>query len=161
VRTWTDLAQLAERAVALRQAATDRHAITLRAPSPLEAEVDSLQVEEVLINLLDNAVKFSPAGGPIDVAVRSIEDGDAEIAVRDHGLGIGPHDRERVFDRFFRAHAGEHLSGLGLGLFLARQIVGLHGGRIWAEAPPDGGTRMVVRLPVRSPDPAADVEAGR
>jgi signal transduction histidine kinase len=154
-RTRTDLVRLAERAVALMQATTDRHAIMLQAPSPVAAEVDPLRVEEVLINLLDNAVKFSPAGGAIDVTVRAVGDGEAEIAVRDHGVGISPPDRERIFERLYQAHAETHLSGLGLGLFLARQIIELHNGRIWVEAPLDGGTSIVVRLPMRSADAAA------
>jgi signal transduction histidine kinase len=87
--------------------------------------------------------------------VRAVGDGEAEIAVRDHGVGISPPDRERIFERLYQAHAETHLSGLGLGLFLARQIIELHNGRIWVEAPLDGGTRIVVRLPMRSADAAA------
>jgi signal transduction histidine kinase len=157
-RTRTNLAELAEHAVALIQATTDRHAITLRA-APVEAEVDPLRVEQVLVNLLDNAVKFTPGGGAIEVTLRAVEEAAAEIAVRDHGLGIPAEQRERVFERFSQAHAEAHLSGMGLGLFVVRQIVGLHGGSIRVEAPPDGGTRMVVRLPVRAPEPEAEAGA--
>ena len=153
-RTRTDLAQLAEHAVALIQAATDRHAISLRAV-PVEAEVDPLRVEQVLINLLDNAVKFSPSGGPIEVTVRALDEDAAEIAVRDHGVGIPAEHRERVFERYHQAHADAHLSGMGLGLFVAREIVELHGGSMRVEAPPDGGTRIRLRLPVRPPEPGA------
>jgi signal transduction histidine kinase len=156
-RTRTNLADLAEHAVALIQATTDRHVITLRA-IPVEAEVDALRVEQALVNLLDNAVKFSPGGGAIDVTLRAVEEAAAEIAVRDHGLGIPVEQRERVFERFSQAHAETHLSGMGLGLFLVRQIVELHGGSIRVEAPPDGGARMVVRLPVRPAE--SETEAG-
>jgi signal transduction histidine kinase len=72
--------------------------------------------------------------------------------VRDHGLGIPPEHRPHIFDRFYQAHAGGPLTsmaGMGLGLYISRQIVELHGGTIDAEFPDDGGTRFVVMLPVR------------
>jgi signal transduction histidine kinase len=143
-----DLVQAVERVVQLMQAATDRHTITVRASELVEGDIDPIALDEVLINLLDNALKFSPAGGEIDVIVQRIGD-QAEVSVRDHGVGIAPEHRERVFDRFYMAHNTDHLSGLGIGLFLARQVVDMHGGRIWVEAPDDGGTRVVVRLPVQ------------
>jgi signal transduction histidine kinase len=68
--------------------------------------------------------------------------------VRDHGLGIAAGKRKHIFERFYQAHAAGYRSGLGLGLYISRQIVELHGGRIRAEFPRGGGTRFVVRLPV-------------
>jgi signal transduction histidine kinase len=82
-------------------------------------------------------------------------DGVAELAVRDHGLGIPPERRERLFERFYQAHADGHRSGMGLGLYLCRQIVGQHGGTLRAEFPEDGGTRFVLALPLGPADPAA------
>jgi signal transduction histidine kinase len=70
------------------------------------------------------------------------------IAVRDHGLGIPPEKREHIFERFYQAHGDGYRSGLGLGLYISSQIVELHGGRIAAEFPEDGGSRFVVRLPL-------------
>jgi signal transduction histidine kinase len=67
--------------------------------------------------------------------------------LRDHGIGIPPDRRSRIFERFYQAHADDHASGIGLGLYISRQIVGLHGGQLEAEFPPDGGTRFIVRLP--------------
>ena len=148
-RTRMEVVQAVERVVQLMQAATDRHTIRLRASEVIESEIDAVALDEVLINVLDNAVKFSPAGGEIEVTVDRIDD-EAQIAVRDHGIGIQTEQRERVFDQFYRAHGTDHLSGLGVGLFLARQVVNMHGGRIWVEAPDGGGTRVVVRLPVSS-----------
>jgi signal transduction histidine kinase len=70
------------------------------------------------------------------------------LAVRDHGPGIPPERRPRLFERFTHAHADDYVSGLGLGLFISRHVVELHGGQIDAEFPDDGGTRFVVRLPL-------------
>ncbi len=110
------------------------------------AEMDPLRIEQVLTNLLDNASKFSPPGTAIEV--RLVEDGDAlECAVRDHGVGIPEEHRKGIFARYHQAHAQSHESGLGLGLYVSRQIVELHQGSIRVEFPADGGTRFVVRLP--------------
>jgi signal transduction histidine kinase len=129
------------------RARTSRHDLVLSAPPEVRAFVDALRLEQVLTNLLDNAIKFSPQGGRIDVEVAALDDGRVRLAVRDRGLGIPPEHRGRIFERFHQAHAAEHRSGLGLGLYVSRGIVELHGGRIWAEFPPDGGTRFVVTLP--------------
>ena len=71
-----------------------------------------------------------------------------ELAVRDRGPGILPANRGQIFERYFQAHAQGHRNGLGLGLYISRQIVELHGGRISAEFPADGGTRIVSRIPL-------------
>jgi signal transduction histidine kinase len=113
----------------------------------VRAAVDALRLEQVIANLLDNALKFSPDGGRIEVELSTPTAGTVCLAVRDYGLGIPPERRGRIFDRFYQAHAEEHRSGLGVGLYVSRGIVQLHGGRIWAEFPPDGGTRFVVSLP--------------
>ena len=145
----TDVVALVEQVVSATQARDEGHAITLAAPPSIEAEVDPLRLEQVLTNLLDNAIKYSPDGGPIEVAVsRSM--GDAlEIAVRDHGVGIPAEKRALIFERFYQAHGNGHKSGLGLGLYVSREIVELHGGEITAEFPSDGGSRFVVGLPSR------------
>jgi signal transduction histidine kinase len=79
--------------------------------------------------------------------------GTLHIEVADRGLGIAPEHRERVFDRFYRAHPDHRISGMGLGLYISRQIVELHGGTLKAQHPERGGTRMVVRLPVGQGEP--------
>ena len=150
-RARADRAALAARAAARAQARTGRHALRVAAPGPVWAEVDPGRLEQVLANLLDNAIAYSPDGGPIDVELVRPGPGTARLAVRDRGLGIPPERRARVFERFYRAHAGEHLSGLGLGLHLSRAIVAQHGGAIRAEFPEDGGTRFVVTLPALPP----------
>lgn len=79
------------------------------------------------------------------------------LAVRDHGIGIPPEHRAGIFGRFYQVHAGSHLSGLGIGLHVSRQIAELHGGTIEVECPEDGGTRFVVTLP-RKARPAVCIE---
>jgi PAS domain S-box-containing protein/excisionase family DNA binding protein len=144
----TDLAALVQQVVADAQARSDRHTVTLAAPEILESAFDSLRLEQVFCNLLDNAIKYSPGGGRIEVMLARHGPAVAELSVRDHGLGIPPDKRGRIFERFYQAHGEGHRSGLGLGLFISRQIVELHGGEIWAEFPDDGGARFVVRLPL-------------
>jgi signal transduction histidine kinase len=143
-----DLAVLVGQVVSGAREQSARHGILLRSPGLIEAQVDPLRIEQVLTNLLDNAVKFSPDGGTIEVALAPLGRTAVELSVRDHGLGIPPERRGEIFNRFYQAHATSHRSGMGLGLYISRQIVELHGGDISAEFPPDGGTRFIVRLPL-------------
>jgi PAS domain S-box-containing protein len=149
-----DLALLVEQVVDRARMMTQRHQITLDAPPHIAAVVDELRLEQVLTNLVDNAIKYSPAGGAIKVTLREAPPGWAELSVRDHGLGIPPERRHHIFERFYQAHEGGHRIGLGLGLYISRQIVQLHGGSIEPEFPADGGTRFVVRLPLANRAPS-------
>ena len=98
-------------------------------------------LERAVGNLLDNAAKWSPAGGEVEVAVR-----DGRLIVRDHGPGIADEDLPYVFDRFYRARAARGLPGSGLGLAIVRQVAESHGGGVVAERAEGGGTRMVLTL---------------
>jgi two-component system sensor histidine kinase MprB len=98
-------------------------------------------IERAISNLLDNAAKWSPPGGAIEVTVR-----DGEVIVRDHGPGIDPEDLPFVFDRFYRAPAARGLPGSGLGLAIVRQVAEAHGGSVTAEPAEGGGTRMRLKL---------------
>ena len=100
------------------------------------------RLERAVSNLLDNAAKWSPAGGSIDIAVRA-----GEVEVRDRGPGIAPEDAPFVFDRFYRAPAARSLPGSGLGLAIVRQVAEAHGGSIVAGPAEGGGTTMTLRLP--------------
>lgn len=153
-RTPTDLAELAERLVATFRTRTSKHTLVLAAAPGLVVDIDAVGIEQVVSNLLDNAIKYSPNGGQIDVEVGRTDEEHACVAVRDRGLGIPPEKREAIFQRFFQAHADDHRSGLGLGLYICRQIVALHDGEITAEFPPDGGTRFMVTLPTPATAPA-------
>jgi two-component system sensor histidine kinase MprB len=98
-------------------------------------------IERALANLLDNAAKWSPPGGEVEVGVE-----DGTVTVRDHGPGIDEEDLPYVFDRFYRARSARGLSGSGLGLAIVRQVAEAHGGAVVAERADGGGTRVVLRL---------------
>jgi signal transduction histidine kinase len=147
-RAEVDLVALVSGVVEMAQALHPMHTLTLQTPPRLVALVDAVRLEQVLTNLLDNATKFSPDGGPVEVIL--VEEGALVcITVRDHGLGVPEELRAHLFERFYQAHSREYRSGMGLGLYITRRIVELHGGTISAEFPPDGGARMVVCLPAR------------
>jgi two-component system sensor histidine kinase KdpD len=107
---------------------------------------DSALIEQVLINLLENATKYSPAGTPIDVDAR-VQDDKVLVAVSDRGPGVAPQDAERVFEKFYRVRQGEG-GGVGLGLTICRGIVAAHGGKIWVESRPGGGASFQFTLPL-------------
>ncbi|MFI0784212.1 sensor histidine kinase [Streptomyces lydicus] len=104
------------------------------------------RLTRLLTNLLDNAAKFSPPGGPVDTELRLVSD-ELHLTVRDHGPGIAPGDLPHVFDRFYRAEAARALPGSGLGLAMARQIARAHGAELTAEAAPGGGALFRLRIP--------------
>jgi len=148
-RASTDLTDLAERLVAAFTLRTTRHTFTLTAEPGIVADVDADGMERVLSNLLDNALKYSPDGGQIDVAVARADSNHFRLSVRDHGIGIPPDKRDAIFERFYQAHSAEYRSGLGLGLYITHQIVALHDGTIDLESPADGGARFVVVAPIK------------
>jgi signal transduction histidine kinase len=126
--------------------------LVLEAPAgPVWVSADADRIQQVLANLIDNARKHSPVVEPVEVTVTSA-DGEAHVTVRDRGAGIPDEALERIFDKFVRGR-GESVTGTGLGLYISRQIVSAHGGRIWAESEGGGATFHVV-LPLVTGDPA-------
>jgi signal transduction histidine kinase len=124
----------------------------LEAEGALVAQVDPIRIRQLLEHLIDNAIKFSPAGS--EVGVRVAAQGDqVRIEVRDAGIGIPSNEVEQVFERFHRASNVDdrRFAGLGLGLYLSRGIVEQHGGHIWLKANPGGGTTASVTLPMVAP----------
>ncbi len=107
------------------------------------------QIEAVLVNLLNNAVKYSPQGGRIQVSA-VLEDGEAVVTVRDEGIGIPQEKQARIFERFYRAHAGtpDDYGGVGIGLHLTRELLARHGGRIWFTSQEGAGTAFSFALPL-------------
>jgi two-component system sensor histidine kinase KdpD len=110
---------------------------------------DSVLIEQVLINLLENATKYTPPGAPVDIGAR-VHDEVLEVEVSDRGPGVAKQDRERVFEKFYRARESEG-GGVGLGLTICRGIVNAHGGRIWVEDRPGGGASFRFTLPLQAP----------
>lgn len=111
---------------------------------------DRDRVDQVLLNLVHNAIKFTPTGGIISLCARRA--GDAiEFQVRDSGVGVDPEDMPRLFERFYKADRARHSQGTGLGLAIAKHIVQVHGGTIWAEPNAPRGTVFIVRLPIAGP----------
>jgi len=149
-----DLAKEVQR-VALRLAETDEtHEILVTFPGDFPPVMgDPEKIDEVLMNLIENAIKFSPQGGSVTVE-GSVSDDEVLVSVGDHGVGIGARDRDRIFDLFYRATdtAASQFPGTGLGLHICRNLVHAHGGRIWVDSEPGLGSRFTFTLPIRRDD---------
>jgi len=122
--------------------------LTVDAPADVTVAADRTRLEQVAANLIDNAVKYTPAGGRVDVEVRR-EHGAAILRVRDTGPGILPDELPRIFDRLFRGDRSRAERGLGLGLSLVRAIVQAHGGTVSVESEPGKGSVFTVSLPTQ------------
>ncbi|MDO8690716.1 MAG: ATP-binding protein [Dehalococcoidia bacterium] len=157
-REVTDVTELVRAVVENTQPASPRHRLVLHALSGVVASVDPLRLEQVVTNLVNNAIKYCPNGGQIDVEVTRRDAGAFQIAVTDRGIGISPEHRDRIFDRFYQAHADGHFGGMGLGLYISREIVKLHGGHIALDFPDEERTRFRVVLPVSTGEGRASAE---
>ena len=115
-------------------------------PRPLVASVDAGRLQQVLVNLLENAVRYSPAGSNVTVCLARGARATARIEVRDAGPGLPADEQERIFDRFVRGAASEGTSGLGLGLYLCRAIVEQHGGTIGVDSAPGAGATFWIDI---------------
>ena len=156
-----DLVDLATR-TAEELRLTTSHTITVRAEHTGSAgtvvvPADRRRIVQVLTNLLQNAIRYSPTGGEIKVTVRRAPrpDGDGDqaiLAVSDNGIGIAPTDLPHVFSRFYQVAGGRlhrGVRGLGIGLYIAREIVERHGGAIWVESAENEGSTFYVTLPIK------------
>jgi two-component system sensor histidine kinase KdpD len=114
-------------------------------------------IEQVLVNLLDNAVKYTPPGSPITLAAWATED-TVIVEVADRGPGLPLGAEECIFDKFYRVPGAAMPSGTGLGLTICRDIVAAHGGRMWAENRPGGGTAVQFTLPLTGTPPQVVLE---
>jgi two-component system sensor histidine kinase KdpD len=131
------------------------HPITSRLAQELPlVPIDEILMEQVFINLLENAVKHTPAGTPVEVSAW-IENALVVVEVADAGHGIPPGSEEAIFRKFYRAPDADHASGAGLGLTICRGIIAAHGGRIWVEPRPGGGAAFRFTLPLQGPPIAA------
>jgi signal transduction histidine kinase len=134
--------------------------VPAKAPAPVIVDQD--RMDQVFENLLGNAVKYSPSGGSVVIQIAT-EGGQAHVSVTDKGIGIAPDELKNVFNLFYRSpdpRAG-HVGGLGLGLFISREIVTRHGGRMWAESGGTGSTfHVVLPLADASQTPEVTVRGG-
>ena len=153
-RSTTNVVLLVQRVVAHVQRTTTRHQIAVHTTQPsLLADLDPGRIEQVVTNLLDNAVKYSPQGGPITIILRADEATQKVwISVQDQGIGIPAHQQAQIFGRFMRAVNAQAwgIHGTGLGLHLSRELAEQHGGQLWFESEEGARTTFFLTLPLAS-----------
>jgi two-component system phosphate regulon sensor histidine kinase PhoR len=120
-------------------------------PSSLAVQADRDYLEQILINLLDNAIKYTPEGGRVTVSAIERDSKDIQFSVEDNGIGIPKEDLSRIFERFYRVDKGrsKELGGTGLGLSIVKHLVQAHGGRVWVESQIGKGSTFYLTLPKR------------
>jgi signal transduction histidine kinase len=131
-------------------AAARQVALRAEAPPTLAGNADADAVRQIVLNLLDNAVKYGPAGQTVTLSLQAVG-GRARLIVDDEGEGIPPADRERIWERFFRLprdRGSSSAAGTGIGLAVVRELSALHGGRAWVESAPTGGARFIIDWPL-------------
>ena len=151
-----DLDSLLDDAADRARASSAKHVIVCRLDGRPAVQCDPDRIAQVIANLLSNAIKYSPDGGEITVT-STVRDGLVDVSVRDHGVGIAPEFVERLFNRYERYEkTSNRILGTGLGLAITRQIVEMHGGKIWVESEPGNGSDFHFTLPLVAV-PAAEV----
>ncbi|HET7076436.1 MAG TPA: GAF domain-containing protein [Chloroflexia bacterium] len=145
-----DLVAIVRQAVEAAQALSSSHRFLVQTPPTLPGVFDATRIEQVLTNLLSNAVKYAPGDTEVRVTVTTTEPREALVQVADEGPGLSAEDQAQLFQRFYRAESVRHnpQTGLGLGLYISRQIVELHGGRIWVESTLGAGSVFQFTLPL-------------
>lgn len=156
-KAWYDLGALVEEVLGRLRLDQRGRRVVLRVEGELPpVHLDYVEIDQVLTNLIENAVKYTPPFQPIEIGVRRV-DGQVEVEVKDRGPGIAPAALPRVFEPFYRAADHRRCQGTGLGLAVARGLVEAHGGRIWVENAPEGGARFVFTVPlIDTKTPSAD-----
>lgn len=150
-REEVDLTEVVESCVVMLQPLAWERRVRLRYEMGDEAvmvEADPVLLEQAISNVMANAIRYSPEGEEVTISLEPGGEGDIILTVEDRGPGIPSHQRERVFDKFYRGPQAASGEGMGLGLCIARSVVEAHGGSIWIEDAPAGGTRMRMRLPL-------------
>lgn len=156
---WYDLGSLVEEVVGRLRFLTSAHKVSVDvAPDLPPLQFDYVEIDQVLTNLLENAIKYTPPGCEIRISVRKAN-GVAEVAVSDNGPGIPADAMPRLFDAFYRGRSDRRPQGSGLGLAVAKGLVQAHGGRIWAVNEPGGGARFTFTLPISAAAEATDIPA--
>jgi two-component system sensor histidine kinase KdpD len=155
-KEWHAMEEIVGAALARLDDRLREHPVTthIAADLPL-VPLGSMLIEQVLVNLLENAIKYTPPGSPIEISAQ-ITDGHVLVQVADRGPGIPSGDQERIFDKFYRARPTG--GGVGLGLTVCRGIVQAHGGRIWARNREGGGAVFEFTLPLEGKPPEVKPE---
>jgi signal transduction histidine kinase len=165
-REAADVAELVAPVLRTHQLAAERAGLGFTADLPADLPllcVDESRIQQVLQNLVMNAIKFTPAPGAVTISA-ALEPGALRLAVRDSGPGVAPEDQLRIFERFYQSEsvAKGNTAGYGLGLAIAKLIVEQHGGRIWVESPPSGGAMFAFTVPLlQDGAPCPPVESHR
>jgi two-component system, OmpR family, phosphate regulon sensor histidine kinase PhoR len=150
--TFVDLPPLINRVVGRIEPQALNHRIVLDMPEDMEPVLaEAAKIEQVLLNLLGNAIKYSPEGGEVSLSVKRLKE-KSMVSVTDHGIGIPREQLPHIFDKYHRAAVGGEggVRGAGLGLFVTKSIVEAHGGRIWAESREGEGTTVIFTIPLAS-----------
>ena len=156
-KDWNSLEEVVGAALRRGEARLVGHPVTTSFPQDLPlVRVDGVLIEQVLINLLENAAKYSPPTGSVDVAA-TVKDGAIVTEVADRGPGIPPGEATRIFEKFYQIDPDRE-GGVGLGLTICRGIIEAHGGRIWAESRSGGGSLFRFTLPVETHQPVVEPE---
>jgi len=155
---WTPLEEVVGAALNRREMATEAHRVRVSLPEDLPlVAMDGVLMEQLLLNLLDNALKYSPPGSPVDIKAWAAGK-SLTLSVSDQGPGIPEGEEERIFEKLARGQAASNRPGAGLGLAICKGIVTAHHGRIQAVNHPHGGAQFLVTLPLGTP-PVMPVEA--
>jgi two-component system phosphate regulon sensor histidine kinase PhoR len=143
--------ELAEDVLRYTQEAAEKKkiSISLEVPTPMMVKADRHYLEQILINLIENAIKYGREGGKVIVSAVQKDQREIEVSVRDNGIGIPKEDLPRIFERFYRVDKGrsQELGGTGLGLSIVKHLVQTHGGRVWAESQLGEGSTFYFTLP--------------
>jgi two-component system sensor histidine kinase KdpD len=147
-RKSVDIREIADKAAKAVGKQHPTYMMALDIPSRLRLVVDPGRLERIFINLIDNACKYSPEGSEVRVFTRQGKK-EVVIGVSDQGVGIAPEDQEDLFEPFSRIGPASRIQGIGLGLVVCRRLVEAHGGRIWVESKPDGGSTFLFTIPLK------------
>ena len=159
-KEWQPVEEVIGSALGRMEKALAEHPVRTHVPGDLPmAPLDGVLIEQVLVNLLDNAIKHTPPGTPVEISATAAGE-QVILAVADRGPGLPEEEKERIFEKFYRIRKPgvKAQAGTGLGLAICQAIVAAHGGRIWAENRAEGGARFCVALPIGGEPPPLSVE---
>ena len=154
-KEWHVLEEVVGCALAQLDSQIQDHPVSINLPTDLPlVQIDALLLERVVINLLENSMKYTPPGTGLEISGR-VEDQALLVAIADRGPGLPPGEEERIFEKFYQVAPGS-ARGAGLGLTICRSIIEAHGGRIWAANRPEGGAVFSFTIPLVEGAPLLD-----